>query len=110
METLMCPNWNKLSAGAFFSCMLMSVWIAQTPSAGVSVNVLPSMHLEAQKAQAGELLDRSPTSLDGSVESHARKFVFQVLVDQLPERYQEMAPRIAQTLIVEANRNGLDPI
>src|ERR1035437_9694137 len=105
METLMYPNWNRLSTGAFFACMLMSVWIAQGPYAGVAMNMLPPMHLEAQKAQAGELLDRSPTSLDGSVEVNARKFVFHVLIDHLPEQYQEMAPRIAQTLILEANRN-----
>ncbi len=88
----------------------MSVCVSHSPSSNLAAELLPALQLEFQKVQSQELLDRAPQSVDMEVEQGARQFIYSVLETNLPETYREMAPQIAHTLIVEANRYNLDPI
>lgn len=115
MEALNRPNWNMISGWTFLLCVLVSGWITPGPEHLAFRNLqLPSIEYVSQKTQAKELLHRTPQSLSLSSTSDSeeggRNFILHVFETSLPKAYQSQARIVAETLILEANRNHLDPM
>jgi soluble lytic murein transglycosylase len=93
----------------------MSVWTEQN-SHLVSLQdlnlQLPQLELSSQKLQARELLKRAPQSLQAEevLQKTGQDFIFETVSRSLPAAYQEQSYEVAQAVIEEANRNGMDPI